>query len=94
MNILGWGILNTAKALQKIKSRVLIIFHPQDQVVAGLSNLYLKEPTLSNFSTMDLSKRGMLKLATGSVHGLRLKHFRYPNGSGAHVDALKFLLEK
>ena len=62
-------------------------------VVAGLSNLSTKVPSASNFYTMDLSKRAMLKFEEGSTHGFNLKYFTSQSGSGAHVDGLHFLLK-
>ncbi|MBM3207265.1 MAG: alpha/beta hydrolase [Chlamydiae bacterium] len=94
MHFLGWNILNTVEALKKIKSKVLIIFHPKDPVILGISQLYLKIPTFNNFFTINLSDRIIKNVHSISVHGIHLKYFTNANDIGAHLEALDFLLKK
>ncbi|NDD59450.1 MAG: alpha/beta hydrolase [Chlamydiae bacterium] len=94
LHFLGWNILNSTEALAKIKSRVLVIFHPEDLTIKGISQLYKKVPQWTNFFYMNLAQRSFRAVSNALVHGVALHSFENEKGEKAHIEALDFLLKK
>lgn len=75
MRILGFSALNSAKALDKIQSRTLIMHHPQDQMIKPAAQLRTDNPA-EHIKMLDLSSTTRY----GNFHCMPLERLQLADG--------------
>lgn len=89
LRLLGWNALNSASALEKIKSRTLLAYHPKDEVIRNEAQLSASPQTRApNIKKLELTAN----LPEDSHHSYPLQYMLTQSGRTAAEEVGEFLL--
>lgn len=90
LRLLGWDALNAGKALENIKGKTLITYHPNDEVIRNSAQL-AKSPSARQPNVQTLELQGNRDDIINFYHGHPLSIMTQANGHKAIEEVGEFL---